>query len=110
MAARIDVQLESLDNLAEAPTALLKAGQQVVLRETDAGSLAVETSDGLVLGNVPARQAAELRGGEFNGHIRTIKRDPGTSSIKSLMIRFVRGERALRPAGEGLNTKLCCAT
>ena len=103
MEARLDVQLENSASLAEASTAALKAGLQVSIRECDGGHLTVETTDGLPLGSVPDGQAAKLREGQYNGHIRTIKRNSGTSIVEYILIRFVLHDNSLRPAGEQIN-------
>ena len=98
MAARLDVNLE---RLSELDAALLKSGEAVTLREGDDGILTVETSDsGLLLGGVAAEHAAALAGSEFVGHVRTLKKNSDTNIISGVTVRFVRGERSIRPIGK----------
>ena len=94
---RLDVQLE----LAEATgNAEIKTGAQVTLLESDGGVLEVLSPNDVVLGTVPEEHRAALSSGRFQSHIRTLKRDAATGTIRGILVRFVRGAAEIIPAGK----------
>jgi hypothetical protein len=101
MVARFDIVLERSSELNEDESSGLKAGVEVLLRHEEGGPLEAITSSGLMLGTVPSAEAEKIQGGGFNGHIRTLQRIPGTSTIRSITVRFTAGEKAfIQPVGE----------
>jgi hypothetical protein len=101
MVARFDIVLERSGELDENQSSKLKTGSVITIRQEAGGALEAITSEGLVLGTVPLAEAEKIQGGGFVGHIRTLQRQPGSSLIRSITIRFTAGEKALiQPVGE----------
>ncbi len=71
----------------------LHAGDKLMITSSsDLSTAQVLTAGGLSLGSLTDEQSAILAGqhDKYAGHIRTVKRDPGTGKICYLEIRFCR--------------------
>lgn len=99
MVFKLDVHLEGLAERQPAVQSL-KAGQQLQLRREEDGTLACVTSDGGVVGVVPAAHMPQLNtAAHFSGAVRSLKRRPGESEVVELLARFTAGQPPPRPSG-----------
>jgi hypothetical protein len=101
MLARFDILLERSSELNEIESFTLKAGDEVALKQEDGGPLEASTSTGLVLGTVPAAEAEKIQVGGYKGYIRTLQKNPGTSLIRDITVRFRADEKSMvEPVGK----------
>ncbi|KAL4531854.1 hypothetical protein Ndes2437B_g02292 [Nannochloris sp. 'desiccata'] len=97
MVARFDILLERSAELDKIDSFILKAGDKIALKQEEGGPLEAVTSTGLVLGTVPAAEAEKIQGGGFVGHVRTLQRNPGTSLIRNITVRFAPEKALIQP-------------
>lgn len=102
MVARFDILLERSAELDKIDSFILKAGDEIALKQEEGGPLEAVTSTGLVLGTVPAAEAEKIQGGGFVGHVRTLQRNPGTSLIRNITVRFAPEKALIQPVGKYL--------
>jgi len=99
---RLDVTFEIAQR--DVAQCSLRTGDKVELLHMDDGSAThLLTSGGDNLGSLSREHADVLSGGEYSGHIRTVKRDAASGSVNSVVVRFIKtlSSNDRREDGEG---------
>lgn len=103
VSGKVEIQIERAQDVEWAADEI-RVGQTVQLvppSTSCTAALGCCTAGGHFIGQVPEPQAATLGQGAWKGSIRSLKRDPATSSITHVQIRLQRQEdRPTGPQGE----------
>lgn len=99
---KVEIQIERTDDVEWAADEI-RVGQTVQLvppSSSGDGALGCSTTGGHFIGRVPELQATTLVHGAWQGSIRSLKRDPASSTITHIQIRLQR-QASQPPAAQG---------